>query len=73
MNVVCACCPSGVPGLRRSRLAKMACSPCKANKDGMVRVIDDVYSGYKNTILLRRGGALSPTHDVMLRISAVFA
>lgn len=39
----------------------------------MVRVIDDVYSGYKNTILLRRGGALSPTHDVMLRISAVFA
>lgn len=27
---------SGVPGLRRSRLARMACAPCKTNEDGMV-------------------------------------
>lgn len=27
---------SGVPGIRRSRLATMACAPCKTNEDGMV-------------------------------------
>ncbi|CAM9626693.1 unnamed protein product [Hapterophycus canaliculatus] len=26
---------SGVPGLRRSRLARMACAPCKTNEEGM--------------------------------------
>ena len=34
---------SGVPGLRRSKLARLGCAPCKTNEDGMVRH-EDMYT-----------------------------
>eukprot|EP00903_Cladosiphon_okamuranus_P019583 g18011.t1 len=48
---------SGVPGLRRSKLARLRCAPCKTNEDGMGPVALAAASGSAEVVseLLRSG------------------
>eukprot|EP00752_Nemacystus_decipiens_P002255 g2136.t1 len=48
---------SGVPGLRRSKLARLGCAPCKTNEDGMGPVALAASSGSAEVVseLLRSG------------------